>query len=118
MRYIGIDLHKRVLVVAVEGGSGRRPALRTFSCLEVDTVRTFFEAQRPFRAVIEASSSYRWLYELLAPLGEVVLAHPLRLRAIAAAAGAVLPSAASRTTTSPTDEKVLLNCVMRQSPSG
>jgi transposase len=84
MRYIGIDLHKRVLVVAVEGGSGRRPALRTFSCHEVDTVRTFFEAQRPFRAVIEASSSYRWLYELLAPLGEVVLAHPLRLRAIAA----------------------------------
>src|SRR4029450_2632683 len=70
MRYIGIDLHKRVLVVAVEGGSSRRPALHTFSCRDVDAVRTFFEAQRPFRAVIEASSSYRWLYELLAPLGE------------------------------------------------
>jgi transposase len=31
--------------------------------------------------VIEASASYRWLHERLSPLGEVVLAHPLRLRA-------------------------------------
>jgi transposase len=84
MRYIGIDLHKRVLVVAIEGGSGRPSAPRTFCCRDVDALCTFFEAQRPFRAVIEASSSYRSLYEVLAPLGEVVLAHPLRLRAIAA----------------------------------
>ena len=74
MKYIGIDLHKRVLVVAVEGGSGRRPTPRTFCCRDVDAVRAFFEVHRPFRAVIEASSSYRWLYGLLAPLGEVVLA--------------------------------------------
>jgi transposase len=32
--------------------------------------------------VIEASASYRWLYDLLSGSGEVVLAHPLRLRAI------------------------------------
>ena len=38
-------------------------------------------ALRPFRAVIEASASYRWLYDRLTPLGEVILAHPLRLRA-------------------------------------
>jgi transposase len=31
--------------------------------------------------VIEASASYRWLHERLSPMGEVVLAHPLRLRA-------------------------------------
>jgi len=40
------------------------------------------EHLRPFRAVIEASSSYRWLHQLLLPLGEVMLAHPWRLRAI------------------------------------
>jgi len=54
--------------------SGRRPAPRTFCCRDVDAVHAFFEVHRPFRAVIEASSSYRWLYGLLAPLGEVVLA--------------------------------------------
>jgi transposase len=37
---------------------------------------------QPFRAVIEATGTYRWLYNLLAPLGSVLLAHPLRLRAM------------------------------------
>ena len=36
----------------------------------------------PFRAVIEASGTYRWLYDLLRPHGTVLLAHPLRLRAM------------------------------------
>jgi transposase len=37
---------------------------------------------KPFRAVIEASGTYRWLYDLLRPYGTVLLAHPLRLRAM------------------------------------
>jgi transposase len=37
---------------------------------------------QPFRAVIEATGTYRWLYNLLTPLGTVLLAHPLRLRAM------------------------------------
>jgi transposase len=32
--------------------------------------------------VIEASGTYRWLYDLLRPYGTVLLAHPLRLRAM------------------------------------
>ena len=51
-------------------------------CRDVDDVRTFFDMHRPFQAVIEASSSYRWFHDLLSPLGEVVLAYPRRLRAI------------------------------------
>ena len=35
-----------------------------------------------FRAVIEATGTYRWLYDLLRPYGGIVLAHPLRLRAM------------------------------------
>lgn len=45
-------------------------------------IRAFFQAQRPFQAVTEASASYRWLWELLEPLGGIALAHPRRLRAI------------------------------------
>jgi len=48
----------------------------------VEAVKAFFAKQVPFHAVIEASSSYRWLYELLDSLGSVVLAHPRQLRAI------------------------------------
>jgi transposase len=32
--------------------------------------------------VIEASATYRWLYNLLRPYGTILLAHPLRLRAM------------------------------------
>jgi transposase len=85
MHYIGIDLHKRTLVVAVENERGPVGRSRRFDCREELAIAKAFRRLRPFRAVIEASSSYRWLYDLLEPLGEVVLAHPLRLRAIAAA---------------------------------
>ena len=82
MKYIGVDLHKRFLVVVVEDNRGRPRKPRRFSCRDVGAIEGFFKEQVPFEAVIEASSSYRWLYELLEPLGRVTLAHPLRLRAI------------------------------------
>lgn len=81
MQYVGIDLHKRDLVTAVEdeGGPVGRP--RRFACRDEAVIMAYFSGLRPFRAVIEASASYRWLYDRLSPLGEIVLAHPLRLRA-------------------------------------
>ena len=82
MRYIGIDLHKQNIVVAVGDSRGSRLVSRTFSTGNVVPVILFFKRQTPFTAVIEASCSYRWLYDLLSPLGEVKIAHPLRLRAI------------------------------------
>jgi transposase len=82
MHYVGIDLHKRNLVLAVEDERGPVGKAQSFSCKEAARIKHRFERLRPFRAVIEASGSYRWLYDLLSPLGEVVLAHPLRLRAI------------------------------------
>ncbi len=84
MYYVGIDLHKRFAVAAIEDDSGRTEKPQRFDCHDVGTIARFFENHRPFKAVIEASSSCRWFYELLEPLGEVSLAHPLRLRAIVA----------------------------------
>ncbi len=81
MYYIGIDLHKQELVTALEDERGPLGAPRRFACRDVAKVVSHFSMYRPFRAVIEASASYRWLYELLSPMGDVVLAHPLRLRA-------------------------------------
>ena len=82
MHYAGIDLHKRNLVVGVERGRGKAiPPIR-FNCRDTIKIVSFFKRIRPFKAVIEASSTYRWLYELLSPHGQVILAHPLKLRAI------------------------------------
>lgn len=85
MHYVGIDLHKKTLVVAVENEHGPLGRTRRFQCEDESSIVKAFGGLRPFRAVIEASSSYRWLYDLLEPLGEVILAHPFRLRAIVAA---------------------------------
>jgi transposase len=84
VHYAGIDLHKRFLVVGIEDDEGRVERPVRLACRDVARIVSFFKAHRPFRCVIEASSSYRWLYELLSPLGEVQLAHPYRLRAIVA----------------------------------
>ena len=84
MHYVGIDLHKLDLVVAVEDEDGPVGRPRRILCHDEAEMLAFFEKLRPFTAVIEASSSYRWLYDRLSALGTVVLAHPSRLRAIVA----------------------------------
>lgn len=85
MNYVGIDLHKRFLVACVVKENNKADKPLRIKCADFKRINSFFEKQRPFKAVIEASSSYRWLYDQISPLGEVVLAHPLRLRAIISA---------------------------------
>ena len=85
MKFVGIDLHKAFLVVAVEDGQGPVGKPKRLSCRDEDAIVEHFKSLVPFQAVIEASCSYRWLYERLSVWGEVVLAHPYRLRAIVSA---------------------------------
>lgn len=82
MLYVGIDLHKRFLVTAAEDSEGNAKAQARFECRDVQAIHSYFSSLAPFTCVIEASSSYRWLYELLSELGSVKLAHPLRLKAM------------------------------------
>jgi len=85
MNAVGIDLHKAFLVVAVEDENGPVGKPKRLWCRDEDAIVEHFRALEPFQAVIEASCSYRWLHDLLSPMGSVVLAHPYRLRAIVAA---------------------------------
>ncbi len=82
MWHVGIDLHRRDLVVAAVHDSGQAMAPVRISTQDESTMLQVFHRLQPFRAVIEASASYRWLYERLNPLGTVLVAHPLRLRAM------------------------------------
>ncbi len=83
----GIDAHTRYVVVVIVNKSGERllgPVRIRASEPErlIETLAPF----RPLEVVVETSSSWPWLYELLTPAGvRFVLAHAKRLRAIAEA---------------------------------
>jgi transposase len=87
MNYIGVDLHKQVISICVMVQKGRSrvvTARQTFRCQDVQSLERFFRSLQPFSLVVEATSSYEWLVQLVEPLAKrVVLAHPRKLRIIA-----------------------------------
>ncbi len=85
MNYVGIDLHRQYVVVSVEDEQGPAGKPVRIACSDLSAIEKLFKGLSPFSAVIESSSSYRWLYDLLSPMGKCILAHPLKLRAIVSA---------------------------------
>lgn len=87
MRYVGVDLHKRVVVVCVvEIRDGQRVVVARgrWACQDMACLVEFFRQQQPFQVVVEATATYEWFVKLLEPLADrVVLAHPKKLRVIA-----------------------------------
>jgi len=84
MWHIGIDLHRQSIVLAAVHDSGEVTPPRRLDCSDTVEIVAAFQELQPFRAVVEATGTYRWLYKLLSPLGTVLLAHPLRLYAMVA----------------------------------
>jgi transposase len=82
MWHVGIDLHREFVVMAAVNDAGEVMDPVRISCRETQAILDVVGALGTFRAVIEASGTYRWLYDLLRPHGVVLLAHPLRLRAM------------------------------------
>lgn len=82
MWHVGIDLHRQTVVIAAVDDSGAAAAPVCVACQDAAAIDKLMRTLQPFRAVIEATGTYRWLYDLLSPLGTVLLAHPLRLRAM------------------------------------
>ncbi len=82
MWYVGIDLHRETIVMAAVNDAGEATKPTTIRCEDTAAIVEAVQQWKRFRAVIEASATYRWLYDLLAPYGTILLAHPLRLRAM------------------------------------
>ena len=82
MWHVGIDLHRVTVVIAAVNDDGEAMKPITIPCTDTDTIIRVVEKLGSFRAVIEACGTYRWLYNLLHPHGMVLLAHPMRLRAM------------------------------------
>src|SRR5229473_7752869 len=84
MLFVGIDLHKKIISLCVVNQERQVIQRKTLHCSQPDKIREFFAQLGPFEAVVEATASYEWLWQLLEPLAQrLVLAHPKKLRVIA-----------------------------------
>jgi transposase len=84
VNHVGIDLHKKTIVLCVMDQHRTVLKRRTLPCCDTEAIRAFFRDLGRFCAVVEATASYEWLVDLIGPLAEkVVLANPKKLRVIA-----------------------------------
>jgi transposase len=87
MKYVGVDLHKQVIVlcvVAVVGGQRQVLTRRRLGCHDTAAVAEFFAALGRFQVAVEATAAYEWFLELIERDAErIVLVHPRKMRIIA-----------------------------------
>ncbi len=82
MWHVGVDLHRQTVVIAAVHDSGEvLPPVR-WNNSQTEEILGTFHGLGEFRAVVEATSTYRWFYDLISPFGTVLLAHPSQLRAL------------------------------------
>jgi transposase len=84
MKYVGIDLHKKTIVICVVNQERKVLERKKFLCLDVPQIKAWFGQLGEFRFVVEATATYEWLVQLLEPLAAGwILAHPGKMRVIA-----------------------------------
>src|SRR5579862_4154650 len=85
MQYIGIDLHKKFSQFTIMGEQGEIKDRRKINNTPEEILSHLNNFDEPSQAVIEATFSWGWLADLLtASKIDVVLAHPQKVKAIAA----------------------------------
>ena len=86
MYYIGLDVHKRKISYCVKDSSGKVYAEGSLAATRLDLDRWMKMLPQPWSAAMEATMFTGWIYDHLQPHAAVLkVAHPLMLRAIAAA---------------------------------
>ena len=86
MYYIGLDVHKRTISYCVKDGSGHIHAEGSLPATRFDLDRWMKTLPQPWMAAMEATVFTGWIYDHLRPHATALkVAHPLMLRAIAAA---------------------------------
>lgn len=84
MNFVGIDLHKKTISVCVVNQERKVFGRKTLDCGNPEKIVAWFRPLGNFQAVVEATASYEWLWQLLEPLADrLVLANPKKLRIIA-----------------------------------
>src|SRR4030088_3538611 len=86
MYYIGLDVHKKTISYCVKDVSGRIHGEGKIPATRFDLDRGMKTLPQPWTVAMEATIFTGWIYDHLRPhAGAVKVAHPLMLRAIAAA---------------------------------
>jgi transposase len=86
MYYVGLDVHKKTISYCVKDGSGRIHLEGTIPATRMDLDRWRRTLPQPWTAAMEATIFTGWIYDHLKPhAAGLKVAHPLMLRAIAAA---------------------------------
>jgi transposase len=86
MYYIGLDVHKKTISYCVKDGSGRIHAEGAIPATRFDLDYWMKTLPQPWTAAMEAIIFTGWIYDHLLPHAAALkVAHPLMLRAIAAA---------------------------------
>src|SRR5579863_676753 len=86
MYYIGLDVHKRKISYCVKDSGGKVYAEGSLSATRADLDHWMKALPQPWSAAMEATMFTGWIYDHLKPHAAALkVAHPLMLRAIAAA---------------------------------
>jgi hypothetical protein len=86
MYYIGLDVRKQKISYCVKAGGGKVFAEGWVPATRFDLDRWRKTLPQPWSAALEATMFSGWIYDQLRPhAAELKVAHPLMLRAIAAA---------------------------------
>jgi transposase len=86
MYYIGLDVHKRKISYCVKDSSGKLHTEGSLPATRYDLDRWMKTLPQPWSAALEATMFSGWIYDHLQPHAAALkVAHPLMLRAIAAA---------------------------------
>jgi len=86
MYYIGLDVHKKKISYCVKDGSGTVHAEGTVPATRLELDLWMKRLPQPWSAAMEATIFTGWIYDHLKPHAAALkVAHPLMLRAIAAA---------------------------------
>ncbi len=86
MYYIGLDVHKKTISYCVKDVSGQVQAEGTIGSTRMDLDHWMARLPQPWTAAMEATVFTGWIYDHLKPhAAGLKVAHPLMLRAIAAA---------------------------------
>jgi transposase len=84
MKYVGIDLHKKLMVVCVLDKERKVLQRQRLLCAETDRIVEYFHGLGEFQWAVEAMGSFEWLVALLEPLAPSwVLVNPSKFRVIA-----------------------------------
>lgn len=97
MYYIGLDVHKKTISYCVKDAGGRIHAEGKIPATRFDLDRWMKTLPQPWTVAMEATMFTGWIYDHLLPHAAAVkVAHPLMLRAIAAAKKRAIASMPTR----------------------